>query len=107
MRKVVIFFSLSLLLSGCSWSNFPLLYKPNIQQGNILPPERVSAVKVGMNQDEVSYLLGNPVLENTLANESTVYVYTLKKGKGTMSEELLLLTFDHDRLTTIEHSTKK
>lgn len=107
MRKVVIFFSLSLFLSGCSWSNFPLLYKPNVQQGNVLAPERVSALKVGMNQDEVSYLLGNPVLENTFANQSTVYVYTLKKGKGAMSEELLLLTFDHDHLNKIEHSTKK
>ena len=106
MRKVILLCSLSLCLSGCSWSNFPLLYKPNVQQGNILPEDRVNALKIGMNQDEVSYLLGNPVLENTLANQSTVYDYTLKKGKGTMSEELLLLTFDHDHLHDIQHSTK-
>ncbi len=107
MRKAIIFFSFSLCLSGCSWSNFPLLYKPNIQQGNILANDRVAALQLGMNQDEVSYLLGNPLLENTFANQTTVYVYTFKKGKGTMHEELILLTFTHDHLTAIQHNTNK
>lgn len=109
MRKTIIFvsLSLSLCLSGCSWSNFPLLYKPNIQQGNILAPERVAELKLGMNQDDVSYLLGNPVLENTLANQATVYVYTFKKAKGAMNEELILLTFEHGHLTAIQHSMNK
>ena len=106
MRKTSLFLSLSLLLSGCSWSNFPLLYKPDIQQGNVLPNDRTAALKLGMNIDEVSYLLGNPLLENTFANETTVYVYTFKKGKGSMSEELLLLTFDRQHLSAIQHSTK-
>jgi outer membrane protein assembly factor BamE len=98
MRKTVFIFSLSFLLSGCSWSNFPFLYKPDIQQGNVMPPERVAAVKPGMSENEVIYLLGNPVLENTFANEDTVYVYTFKPGKGTMSEQTLLLTFHNNHL---------
>lgn len=104
MRKIAVSFTLSLCLSACSWSNFPLLYKPDVQQGNVLSSDRVSALKIGMNQDEVSYLLGNPVLENTFANQDTVYVYTLKKGKGLMTEDLLLLSFSAGHLTKIQHN---
>lgn len=102
MRKIAALLSLCLSLSACSWSNFPLLYKPDIQQGNVLPTDRVAALKIGMGRDEVNYLLGNPVLENTFANQATVYVYTLKQGKGSMSEQVLLLTFNHDHLTRIQ-----
>lgn len=102
MRHCLLSLSLCLCLSACSWSNFPLLYKPDVQQGNVLAPERVAALKIGMNQDEVTYLLGTPVLENTFAQQDTVYVYTMKKGKGTTQEQLLLLSFDHGRLSKIQ-----
>lgn len=107
MRKIVTLFSFSLCLSACSWSNFPLLYKPDVQQGNVLAKERVADLKIGMNQDEVNYLLGTPVLQNTFANQDTVYVYTIKKGKGTMAEDALLLSFHIDRLIKIQQGPQQ
>lgn len=92
---------LMLFLSACSLSNFPFLYKPNVQQGNVLPEDRVSQLKVGMNRDEVNYLLGTPVLVNIINPNETQYVYTMKVGKGQMSKQKLILTFSGDKLSTI------
>ena len=93
---------LTLCLSACSWSNFPFLYKPNIQQGNTLPADRVAQLKVGMNRDEVNYLLGTPVLVNILNPQETQYIYTFKTGKGKMTERKLILTFKGDVLAAMD-----
>ena len=104
MRVKSIFFVciIACFLSACSWSNFPFLYKPDIQQGNVLTDDRVSAVQVGMSRDQVNYLLGNPVLTDVISTQETQYVYTFQSGKKPMITRQLKLTFDHDKLMTIE-----
>jgi len=94
---------LSLFLTACSWSNFPFLYKPDIQQGNELSPDRLAQLHVGMTRDEVNYLLGMPVLTNVLDTQEVQYVYTFKAGKGSMTEKKLLLTFESDKLVKINN----
>lgn len=102
MRKLALLCLLVTSLTACSWSNFPFLYKPDIQQGNVLPDDRVAQLKLGMNKDEVIYLLGNPVLTQVFVDQQTIYVYTMKVGKGKMKEQKLLLTFVNDKLTQID-----
>jgi outer membrane protein assembly factor BamE len=100
--RIVIIALAALLLNACSWSNFPFLYKPNIQQGNVIEESHVAQLKTGMNQDEVNYLLGTPVLINIINPSETQYVYTMKVGKGAMHEQKLLLTFAGDKLINIQ-----
>lgn len=101
------FWSISLLclsLTACSWSNFPFLYKPNIQQGNEINQANVAQLKVGMSKDDVTYLMGTPVLVNILSGDETQYIYTYKPGKSNdmTQNQKVLLTFDKDKLTKIE-----
>lgn len=104
MRIARVFFTCfaALSLTACSWSHFPFLYKPNIQQGNLLTDDKISALTPGMNKDQVDYLLGNPVLTNIINTEETQYVYTFQSGKKPAIVKQLSLTFDHDRLLRIE-----
>lgn len=90
------------LLTACSWSQFPFLYKPDVQQGNQLTDDRIAAITLGMSQDQVNYLLGNPILTNVINTQKTEYVYTFQSGKKPAAVRTLRLTFDHDRLVTIE-----
>ena len=105
LNKLFILF-FALMLTACHWSNFPLLYKPDIQQGNILKPEQVQGLHLGINQDEVNYLLGTPVLINILDPQTTQYVYTFKSQKTALQKKELLLTFKNDRLVKIDSSNK-
>ena len=104
MRTGSIFFIsiAACLLSACSWSHFPFLYKPNIEQGNTLTDDRIAAITPGMSEDQVNYLLGNPILTNIINTEKTQYVYTFQSGNKPMKLRELRLTFDHDHLISIE-----
>jgi len=104
IRNIFFISFIAISLSACSWSNFPFLYKPDIQQGNVLPEDRVAQVKVGMNKDEVNYLLGNPILVNVIDSRDTQYIYTFKPGKGDMTTQKLILTFNNDKLVQIARS---
>lgn len=93
---------ITFFLTACSWSHFPFLYKPDVQQGNQLTDDRVATITLGMNQDQVNYLLGNPILTNVINTEKTQYVYTFQSGKKPATIRTLRLTFVHDQLVTIE-----
>ncbi len=73
---------ITILLSACLRP-----YTPAVQQGNVITPEMVSQVKVGMTQDEVQYLLGAPVLQPTFDNSRWDYIYTYKAKSSPVVEE--------------------
>jgi outer membrane protein assembly factor BamE len=66
-----------------------------VQQGNIITPEMVAQLKVGMSQDEVQYILGAPVLQPTFDNPQWDYIYTYKaKNSRTVEEKRLSVYFN-------------
>jgi outer membrane protein assembly factor BamE len=80
---------IALLLSSCGW-----VHKMDIEQGNIITPEMTSRIHPGMSQAQVKEVMGSPVLINTFSNNRMDYVYTNKPGNSTMTEKMLILTFD-------------
>ncbi len=101
LRRFILLILMSFSVAACSWSNFPFLYKQDIQQGNDITDGQLAQVKIGMNRDDVNYLLGNPVLINVIDTNNIQYVYTLKKGKGKMTEKTVRLIFMQDKLKEI------
>lgn len=67
-------------LSGCTQS--PWLYRVNIQQGNIITPEMVHELHVGMSKEKVYDIMGSPVLLDTFNDNRWAYIYTFKAGRG-------------------------
>ena len=59
--------------SGC-------VYRPNIQQGNLLRIEDVDQVTVGMTRSQVRYLLGTPMVSDPFQPDRWDYIYTLHRG---------------------------
>ncbi len=108
-----------LLLSACGstprerWrpvhsllERFPWMYRPEIQQGNIVTQEAVDRLKPGMSKRRVSFLLGTPMLVDTFHPDRWNYVYTVAKGSKLEDEKRLTLFFDDDRLTRMEGDYK-
>jgi outer membrane protein assembly factor BamE len=89
MQKIIMLFVISLSLIGCIHP-----YVPNIQQGNVLTPEVIGQLKVGMSKEEVRELLGDPVLTNIFDRRCFVYAYTNQINGGKISGEHVTVCFD-------------
>ncbi len=97
MRKILIPI-LVLWLSGCS------IYKVDVQQGNVIEPEQVAKLKVGMTKRQVYFLMGNPLLTDPFHKDRWDYLYMLTPGGGKTSRQVLTLFFDGDSLARIDTS---
>lgn len=82
--------ALCLMLSGCSWFH---MYRFNIQQGNVITPDMVMQLRPGMTEDQVRYVMGTPVLENTFNPNRWDYVYSYQPGGGKFREKKITVYF--------------
>jgi len=73
-----VFLALSLTLGGCS--SFLHVYTIDINQGNVLTREMVDKLKPGMTPAQVRYVLGTPLVADTLDTSRWDYVYSYKPG---------------------------
>lgn len=102
---ILIALFLSFFLGGCSWFS---PYKQDIQQGNILDEEAVAQLKIGMNQAQVLYILGTPLLKAPDNPNQWDYISQLRQGQKLIERETLRLSFIPNnfgelRLSEINH----
>jgi outer membrane protein assembly factor BamE len=69
---------MGLSLAGCS--SFLHVYTIDINQGNELTQEMVAKLKPGMNPAQVRYVLGTPLVTDTLQPNRWDYVYNYRPG---------------------------
>ena len=74
------------------------LYRIDITQGNILEQAKVAQIKVGMNKDQVLYLLGAPMLPTAFHDDRWDYVYYNNALREKIELYRLVLFFDGDRI---------
>lgn len=87
---------LSLLASGC-------VYRMDIQQGNLLDPEQIDQVAVGMTRSQVRFLLGTPMVMDSFNPDRWDYVYRLQRGhERKVDKRHLVVWFEADKVARIE-----
>jgi outer membrane protein assembly factor BamE len=89
------------MLSACG----PLVYRIEIQQGNLVTQENVAQLKPGMSKDQVRFVLGTPLVTDIFHADRWDYVYTLQPARTSSikEERRLTLFFDKDgRLERVE-----
>jgi len=119
MRKLLIFITAiaTALSAGCSsfsesmssvadvvpnaLDRAPFVYRPEIQQGNVVEQEQVNQLRPGLSKRQVKFLLGTPMLNDVFHANRWDYAYTI--GRGSTPEEMRRLTvfFQDDRLVRI------
>ena len=85
------------VLPGCG-----LIYKPDIQQGNLLEKSRVDQLKPGMTKRQVISLLGQPSVVSPFDSSRWDYVSTFQHRGGRTQERKLTLIFKNDLLVRTE-----
>ncbi|MAO67634.1 MULTISPECIES: outer membrane protein assembly factor BamE [Idiomarina] len=84
-------------LSGCSLLD-KVVYRIDIPQGNYLEQEDVDKLRVGMTEEQVIFVLGNPVAENSFDSDRWVYLYNMDPNSGKDFRKELVLTFNNKQL---------
>lgn len=119
MHKLLIFITAlaSLASAGCSsfsegmssvadvvpnaLARAPFVYRPTIQQGNVVKQEQVNELRPGMSKRQVKFVLGTPMLIDVFHANRWDYLYTI--GRGSTPDEIQRLTvfFQDERLVRI------
>ncbi len=94
MKKFLILI-ISLFLISCSSTG---IYKVTVTQGTVLKQEDVNKLEVGMNKDQVIFILGNPTFENFFEPNVWNYFYQVTRGNDTLAESKLKIIFDAENL---------
>jgi outer membrane protein assembly factor BamE len=79
------------------------VYRPTIQQGNLLKTEDVDQVTEGMTRTQVRYLLGTPMINDPFDPQRWDYVYRLTTGrKRNTVDAHFIVYFEGDNVSRVE-----
>lgn len=91
-----------LLFTGCSLLPH-ILYKIDVQQGNLVSDEMLETLTLGMTKSQVLFVMGSPLIVDAFRDNRWDYVYLMRE-KGDLSEhKRLTLFFENDTLVNIEN----
>jgi outer membrane protein assembly factor BamE len=107
MQRIALVLLLATGLSGCG--NFLRVYKADIDQGNVVTKEMVDRLKPGMTPGQVRYVLGTPLITDTLNPKRWDYLYDYvpgtyarKAGLPEINNRRLTVVFENGVLARIE-----
>ena len=86
--------SFAIAIAGCN-----LVYKQNIQQGNVLEGEDIEQLEVGLTKRQVLVLLGSPAVENPFHANRWDYVNSFALRGGDAEMRHLTVEFENDVVT--------
>ena len=79
-----------------------MLYKLDVQQGNLFDKDQVDTLKPGMTKRQVLLVMGSPSIISPFNQSRWDYVSSIKRGRGKMDSKDLVLYFDNESLARIE-----
>ncbi|MGB3727091.1 MAG: outer membrane protein assembly factor BamE [Glaciecola sp.] len=81
------------------------IYRIDVPQGNFLEQKDVNQLRVQMTKEQVRFVLGNPVVEDSFNNDTWYYIYDMKRGMSKRGEDFrkeLILRFEKGQLVSFE-----
>ncbi len=95
-------YRISLLVAAAIWLG-ACVYRIDVQQGNLLEQDEIEGVKVGMTRNQVRFLLGTPVVQDTFHSDRWDYIYFFKQGRSRKADRRwLIVYFDDDLVREIQ-----
>jgi len=85
-----------MLTSACN-----LVYKQDIQQGNVLDREKVEQLETGMTKRQVQVLLGTPSVNSPFHGDRWDYMNTYARRGGEPEKRVLTLRFENGALASM------
>ncbi|MBA2408868.1 MAG: outer membrane protein assembly factor BamE [Gammaproteobacteria bacterium] len=96
---LTVFMMISLVLAGCSVFS---VHRIDVRQGNALKERDVKQLELGMNPEQVTYLLGNPLIDDSYHTDRWDYVYYYDPGYGKTEQRRLTVFFESGQVIRIK-----
>lgn len=78
--------------------NFIKPFRVDIQQGNFVTEEDTSKLKIGMNKDQVRFILGTPLLQDPFHADRWDYPFRLLRADGSRVDARYTVIFENGAL---------
>ena len=102
MHRLISILAILLLLAACSTVRFPGVHRITIQQGNVVTQQMIDEIRPGMTKRQVLFVMGNPIIDDSLDNERWDYIYTIQLAGGPVFQRVLSLYFVEGTLSYFE-----
>jgi len=102
MKLTQILIILTVLLTTTACKNW--IYRIDVPQGNYLDDRDVQKLRISMTKEQVIFVLGRPVVEDSFNKDTWYYVYEMKRGMSKRGEDFkkdLILSFVDGKLTKV------
>lgn len=88
------------MLSACAdW-----IFRIDVPQGNFLDDKDVKKLRINMSKEQVIYVLGKPVVEDSFDHDTWYYLYQMKRGMKKRGEDFrkeMKILFVDDKVTEV------
>jgi len=111
LNKILLLIAFSILISGQTTScskradgslKIPLVYRVDIQQGNVIEQSMIDKLEPGMTKAKVKFIMGTPLLVDPFHTNRWEYIYINEPGSGVRVQRHIALFFKDDKLTHLE-----
>ena len=93
----------ALVLAACfAAASCAVIYKQDVNQGNLLEQKMVDSLKPGMTRRQVSLILGTPSIASPFDQDRWSYTSSFSKRGRKAEVKTLTLTFEENLLARIE-----
>lgn len=99
MKSLLAVMLLAIGVTGCSTVK-KVVYRIDVPQGNYLEQDKIDQLQIGMNQTQVQYLLGTPILKDVFAENRWDYVFIKREGHNDPIQRTLLVYFNNQGIVT-------
>ncbi|MGQ0657189.1 MAG: outer membrane protein assembly factor BamE domain-containing protein [Chromatiales bacterium] len=99
-------------LTACSGAripspaDLPIVYKIDVQQGNVVTQEMLAQLEPGIDKAKVRYIMGTPLVVDVFHQDRWDYLYTMQKRGGQRVQRRVSLYFKNDQLDHIDGDVK-
>lgn len=92
------------ILPACSTLavDVPLVYKIDINQGNIIDQEMINLLRPNMSKRQVIYIMGSPLLVDAFNKNRWDYIQSEQIGSDDRIQQRIALFFENDRLIHLD-----
>lgn len=96
-----------LLAGGCARNvdgtmKIPLVYRIDVQQGNVIEQDMINKLKPGMDKNQVRYIMGTPLITDPFHSNRWDYVYSMEPGGGERQQRRVTLYFKDEKLAYVD-----
>jgi|TARA_R110000868_G_scaffold140734_2_gene356700 outer membrane protein assembly factor BamE len=99
-KNILMVLTATLMLSACAdW-----IFRIDVPQGNFLDDKDVKKLRINMSKEQVIYVLGKPVVEDSFDHDTWYYLYQMKRGMKKRGEDFrkeMKILFVDDKVTEV------